>query len=592
MSFPARLRSRPAPLGIPRAGGAEKPRTPKRRGPTAGEASFQNESGIYNNATFMGQGRGGDLAREASLLRAEQRAEQRADGGAFGLAKSIGKWIGAFAKKAPYPFIFILLLVAAATVSALLGSSAVQGTTAGRAIGSFGLGVQRHIGRLVPRPIAHPLNYFAERDIFDLQARMSNVEHTLDQLKRNINLNRGSVKRLEELVPDFVVCKKDKTGAVQIPSEFWLALKDRIQDDPSLLKPVTEEDNQRLISGHDIIVKDVQEIATNIWSNFIRHNDIKIKTLHNDTFDDLWARRLKDALRDNVLVSKSEFIEAVQKNWDDSQSLIKAEVNQLAVNVEETIQAAKQQITGLTKSELKSISETLFRTVVPRLQLEALAKANIHQNAEYSLLRFNHFSPRMGAVINPSLISPTYQPPKSPNFLSRFVFGLRPPHPAVEALTKWDETGDCWCAPSLGTRSGVQLGVLIAHDIYPDEIVVEHVPKTATLIPGNTPRQMELFALIREDALDAVGELSSSLFPDAPVEVALDGNWVRLASWEYDLDEAPVQSFPVAVNLKALRVGVSHFVVRARTNWGGDREVASSDHTCLYRVRLHGDVAY
>jgi hypothetical protein len=585
--------------------------------------SFQHESGIYGDATIMeGEdsvisevGRPGPGGIEPSVQGFRRPSDQTQHpanqpylekfsqifNDASGFVKSTvivsGKivnnmfgQIGDFVKQTPRLFIMAILFVVCASL--LLRSPVIQETAAARYIGSCGLDVKHYLGRFVPKPIAHPLNYFAEKDIFDLQSRMSDVEYDLVQLKKSSNLNQASIDKLEELVPDFVVCKKDKTGAVQVPRDFWLALKDKIQGDPSLLRsPAIELDNPKHIAGHDLTVKDVKEIATGIWSNFIRQNNVQIKTLYSDAFDDLWARRLKDALKNNVVVSKPEFIEAIQKNWEDSRSLVDAQVSQLAANIEQTIKAAKQQTSGFTEKEVKLISETVFRQLVPRAQLEALANAKIQHSIDYSLLRFNHFSPGGGAVINPSLISPTYQPPKRPGFLARLLLGLRPPNPAVEVLTKWDEAGECWCAPSEGTHSGIQLGVLIASDIYPDEIVVEHIPKTATLDPGSTPRQMELFAQIRGDALGAVGELSSRLFPDAPVEIDLDETWIRLAVWEFDLDGARAQAFPVAIDLKALKVSVKQLVVRARTNWGGEREVAGTDHTCLYRVRVHGDIA-
>jgi hypothetical protein len=574
--------------------------------------SFQNESGIYGEATFI---EGNEtFVREASVPRSggiellaqgsqhgadqvEHHANQPYLENLSQISNSASEFVkstligsskivnglfcraGELVKHAPNRFIMSIIFTIAAFL--LLQSPVVLENSAARYLGQF-----------IPKSIAHPLNYFAEKDIFDLQSRMSNVEYELAQLKKNNNMNQASIKRLEELVPDFVVCRKDKTGVIQIPHDFWLALKDKIQGDPPLLRsPAAESDDRRHTSGQGLTVKGVQEIAISIWSNFIRQNDVQFKTLYSDAFNDMWARRLKDALNDNVVVSKTEFIEAVQKNWDESQALIKAQVGQLAADVEQSIQTAKQQSAGLTESEVKVVSETVFRQLVPRAQLEALATAKIHENVEYSLLRFNHFSLGGGAVINPTLISPTYQSPKRPNYLTRLLLGIQSPNPAAKALTKWDEAGDCWCAPSKGKHPGIQLGVLITNDIYPDEVVIEHVPKTATLEPGSTPKQMELFAKIRENALDAVDELSSRLFPDAPVEIDLDDTWVRLAFWEYDLDGSRAQVFPVAINLKALNVSVKQFVVRARSNWGEEGRGAGADHTCLYRIRLHGEIA-
>jgi hypothetical protein len=165
---------------------------------------------------------------------------------------------------------------------------------------------------------------------------------------------------------------------------------------------------------------------------------------------------------------------------------------------------------------------------------------------------------------------------------------LPSPHPPAKALTKWDEAGECWCSPAKGSGSGVQLGVLLENDIYPDEVVIEHIPKTATLDPGSTPQQMELFAQITasDDDRYRLHKVSNILFPDAEAEHDLDHTWVRIGTWTYNIDSPNhVQNFPVQLTLNSEDISTRQLVVRAANNWG------AQGHTCFYRVRVHGDVA-
>ena len=126
----------------------------------------------------------------------------------------------------------------------------------------------------------------------------------------------------------------------------------------------------------------------------------------------------------------------------------------------------------------------------------------------------------------------------------------------------------------------------MANDIYPKEVVVEHIPKSATLDFASAPHEMELLASIDGfNAQGTVGDLSEKIFPDA-YESHLGKEWILIGTWRYDMEDAHhVQHFYPQVDLQSLGVSTRQLVVRAKSNQG------NSDHTCLYRVRVHGEVA-
>ncbi|KAI9723997.1 MAG: hypothetical protein M1812_000715 [Candelaria pacifica] len=204
----------------------------------------------------------------------------------------------------------------------------------------------------------------------------------------------------------------------------------------------------------------------------------------------------------------------------------------------------------------------------------------------------NFFATGLGGVVDPYYTSPTMYPPSTwkQDLANRVFFLGRPnPNPPVAALEGWDDIGDCWC--SAHSKYGkAQLAVLMPRTIYPTQVTVEHIPATATLDIGAAPKEMELWAQIDDE--DARGQITRSQDSDSddyqePVPGrALDPTFVRIASWQYDIHAASnVQTFPVSVDMKSFGAGVRRVLIRAKSNDG------TSDYTCLYRVRMHGELA-
>jgi hypothetical protein len=238
--------------------------------------------------------------------------------------------------------------------------------------------------------------------------------------------------------------------------------------------------------------------------------------------------------------------------------------------------------------------------------------------------RVNFLSLGTGAVIDPYLTSPTKStPPTLLQRIARYAAGIEQDLPPAAALQPWDGVGDCWCA---ATRANVsQLAVLLGHAIVPEQVVIEHIPRAATLDPGAAPRVMELWAQYAtrppnavflssaspssssSSSLSRTSHASSSLeppvppllpydiilytirqaYPDEPAtaysnDPLLGPTFFRVGRWQYDIDgKHHIQRFDLdaVVDIHAIRV--DKVVVRAISNWG-------APHTCLYRVRLHG----
>ena len=219
--------------------------------------------------------------------------------------------------------------------------------------------------------------------------------------------------------------------------------------------------------------------------------------------------------------------------------------------------------------------------------------------------RINWFEIGQGAVVDPYYSSPTYVPKVAfsmTTFLaSLFAFRVHGSGPLfltqgpAEALTHWNEGGlDRWCAPS--SRGKLQLTVNVARPIAPEELIIEHIAKGATISVGMAPREVELWVEV-ENEIDffemqrAIIASQPSLLQDsspdcekqlAPAQ-ALPETFLPIARFYYDVyGNQAVQSFAVPFNLAAMGIKTSRIAIRANSNWG------SYDATCINRVRLHG----
>jgi hypothetical protein len=469
----------------------------------------------------------------------------------------------------------------------------------------FGLSDFKHnVGQFLPDFVAHPLSSFSPDEIKDLQHRMKNAEYEIAWLKKRADLDAKTIAHLDQILPNEIVVKKDKSGNLEITQEFWHALDAKMRAENAYLHNEVGGRPWKGSSTTDISIAQVENLMekSKMWDRFLHNNRAQLNVWAGEEFDSRFPEKLKDSINNGVVASKSQFIALVRQNWEDTQREIKVEIRKLAKDLDSTVRnvgQAEQDAVGHTKEEIRAISKDVFMSMLSTVQLEALSKANKNINVAQSLHRVNHFSQGTGAVVNPKLTSPNYLFPsmdRSPVIkgLSWLLFKPIPsPNPPEVALQRWEEHGDCWCSPSKDAAGfSPSLAVIMHNHIHPDQIVIEHVPSTGSLEPGSTPKEMELLAYIEdEETYYTIKQRSEYVFEEENlVDKQHPYGFIRIGSWTYDAHALNnIQSFQPQILLSSFH-GPSYtnrLIVRSKNNWGGD----TVDFTCLYRVRVNGEIA-
>ncbi|KAH8678715.1 hypothetical protein BGZ60DRAFT_249419 [Tricladium varicosporioides] len=458
---------------------------------------------------------------------------------------------------------------------------------------SYGFDLRHNIGQFIPNWVAHPLESFSPDIVQNLQSGLRTSDYKIAILRKQADIDSEAIKKIEKALPDFVATKKDPKGNLQIPKEFWQALRDKIRTDGDLIPSVVGPISGKPSAGAQISLKEFDRKAGKLWEKFLADNRAKIAAWSASDID----KRFPDLFKKNILASKAEIIDMIHRNWKDNQDELRKEL----ASVSKQLEKANQQImklqdepASMNKDELKAIIKGQIKSIIPVGQLEALAKLNIKGNINYGLTKVNYFSRGTGAVVNIPVTSPNYVFPSMNKWFfqkaTQWAIGNPIPiaNPPEAALKSWEEHGDCWCAPANDKDGrGPALGVIMGSKIYPEEVVVEHISPGASLEPGAAPREMELLANIGDfSTYDALIKMSEDLFPEESNSDGYNFNYVRIATWTYDIEsEDNIQAFPIQLDLKSYGISTDKLVVRSKNNWGGGKV----DYTCLYRVRIHGE---
>ncbi|KAH9919952.1 hypothetical protein B0H21DRAFT_702028 [Amylocystis lapponica] len=159
------------------------------------------------------------------------------------------------------------------------------------------------------------------------------------------------------------------------------------------------------------------------------------------------------------------------------------------------------------------------------------------------------------------------------------------PRPPSSALKRDVQPGNCW--PMSGSSG--YIGVKLSDPIVVTSVTIEHLPATLARDITTAPRSFVLWGLLDRSALPgpvlrASDDVAHNSLPSSLIKhVSHDFVLVVLAEFQYDIwDQQHVQTFQVQPHYPPVKMDTAIFQIRE--NWGSD------NFTCIYRLRVHGDM--
>lgn len=254
------------------------------------------------------------------------------------------------------------------------------------------------------------------------------------------------------------------------------------------------------------------------------------------------------------------------------------------VNQEKFIGRIEQIATEVATRTSTSLIQALPATDKGSRLLYELALANLARNTQLAIQTVNYFAWGLGAVVDPYLTSPTYQKQMLSWYTIRGLYKMLTykgpmPYSSDKTLQRWDEATDCWCAAKSDDKGKAQLAVLMPHAIMPTSITIEHIPARGTLDIGAAPKEFEVWVTNTEQDLGLTSTHAKGLEQQCGEQP--DTGFICIGTGRYDIHGPNhIQNF--ALEAEELTGPANKVVVKVKNNWG-------QDHTCLYRVRMHGE---
>ncbi|KAG8845472.1 hypothetical protein FRB96_002490 [Tulasnella sp. 330] len=189
-----------------------------------------------------------------------------------------------------------------------------------------------------------------------------------------------------------------------------------------------------------------------------------------------------------------------------------------------------------------------------------------------------------GATVEPMMTSRTLS-------AGRTSWGTdRPGRPPVTVLVPDNTVGNCW--PFAGDHG--QIGIRLNRVIHLTHITVDHPARELLYDVRTAPREFNVWiAIERDENFEKADRFAMERAnADAPAHneepAKPKGPWrlMHFGKFEFDMQsDVRSQTFAIPQELVKLGIDTGGIVVEFVSNWGHE------DHTCVYRVRAHGDQA-
>ncbi|KAJ4989124.1 spindle pole body-associated protein sad1 [Stagonosporopsis vannaccii] len=342
----------------------------------------------------------------------------------------------------------------------------------------------------------------------------------------------SAIEKVKHDLPDMIVVRQHPDERLEITDDFWNAL----------------------------LSKAKSKSGDSTWADFIRANEQKVDDLDGKPVDVSKPRVLQH------MVNRDEFADIMRQHYHT----VSTDVDR---KILESLNAQEKKMQSLIEAETR-------KALVESISLQSLAQSNILANYELNLMKPNYFSVGMGALIDPSYTSTTFDS-RPASFVRTMLGSIRRANPPVTALKKWEEFGECWCATPNPMKGYARVGVSLPRYMYPKQVTIEHAPMSMSPSGDikNAPRNIELWAETEQPINQVYGSSHTECLDPGDLQRV---GYVCLGSFRYNVHASNhLQTFDLDAELT---VPTSRVVMQVTSNWG-------APNTCIYRMRLHGEDA-
>ncbi|WWC69391.1 uncharacterized protein I206_103330 [Kwoniella pini CBS 10737] len=385
------------------------------------------------------------------------------------------------------------------------------------------------------------------QDIQDLKNRVGQVEKKVSDA-----LDDGRLRSaLERILPDLVPIRVNSRGTIDIDPKFWNEMKkimiSRTDTEALVKQALTSSSSSTNIKGQ---------------KQAVEMDESKIRQWAEEVFNDQKSRSPTVEY-----LTKDDFQNVLDHQLDSLRAELSSIRSSTSGQSHKTTSAAKSSVT--IKSNKGDDITSLFNDLIDMALLK-YSKDTIART-DYALFT-------AGARVIPQLTSDTLVLSTSSK-LGKLIMGSkdvqgRPPATALHPDTS---VGSCW--PFTGSQGS--LGIMLTRRVGITDITIEHAPKELALDMTTAPKVITIMGVIdNEDDKRKVAEYWSQKNESENVP-----DHLPLGTISYDINSiSNIQTFPISDEIRDLNIKVGIVIFKVESNYGGD-------FTCLYRVRVHGELS-
>ncbi|CEH19060.1 Spindle pole body protein, contains UNC-84 domain [Ceraceosorus bombacis] len=431
---------------------------------------------------------------------------------------------------------------------------------------------------------AHQVRQKESQAIGDWRAqsdkRMNRLEDANDRYSKRAQQAIGDLIQLAEKLPVQMPVRVQADGEYRIDPLFWKTLQGAVdassksQEQEGAPSPaVSWDDFYR--SNEQVISKQLREI---------------VRQTHN-------SKEGQESLR---LVSREAFTELVHQEIEKAKAGLEKQFNDNAAGLQTEILA---KVRSQEEMYERSGSWSPFRKgqksdadgdeKVSASAVSSMIDAALERYAADRVGRTDFALRWTGGRIIPQITSGSMRPRSTlskmlPGFLGGRSSQLL--HSPAVVIHHDNAPGQCWAFAG----DTAQLGIRLAKPVVVTDVSVDHLPQPVALHMNEAPKDIVVWGFIRDKhdvrRLEEYRKEQASdpeKLSDTPTPTPPTPNHIHLASVTYDATPGSrsVQNFEASEEQKALRLAIVDTQWNFLSNWGDKKR------TCVYRVRVHGEVA-